>query len=129
MDEREIETVKEFKYLGRILNDEDDDSAAVDQNLQRARCVWARFGKVLCRTGANPKQMAAFYKAVVQSVLLFGSETWVLTVGMKTKLASFHSRCARFITGKHIRENPDGSWTCPPTKDVLEESGVRTLDD
>jgi hypothetical protein len=119
-----IENVKEFRYLGRVLRNDDSDLAAVERNLSRARGVWAQFSKVLCRKGANAKQMATFYKAVVQSVLLFGSETWVLTLEMRRRLESFHRGCARYITGRHIRQNPDGTWTCPSSDDVLEEAGL-----
>jgi SH3-like domain-containing protein len=32
-----IETVKDFKYLGRILSDNDSDEAFVERNLKRAK--------------------------------------------------------------------------------------------
>jgi hypothetical protein len=119
-----IETVSEFQYLGRIVTNNDDDSAAVNRNLTRARQKWGRIGKVIIRTGADPKTMASFYKAIVQSVLLFGAETWVLSQAMERKLQSFHHRCARFITGQHIRKNNDGTWTCPSSEGVLREAGM-----
>jgi hypothetical protein len=72
-----IENVKEFKYLGRILQSNDKDMAAVTNNLQRARTKWGQIGRILSRKGANPRSMATFYKAIVQSVLLYGSESWV----------------------------------------------------
>ena len=42
--EEEIETVREFKYLGRITSDDDDhdDLSAVRENLKKARQRWAR---------------------------------------------------------------------------------------
>jgi len=119
-----IETVSEFQYLGRIVTNNDDDSAAVNRNLTRARQKWGRIGKVLVRTGAAPKTMASFYKAIVQSVLLFGAETWVLSRSMDRKLQSFHHRCARFITGQHIRKNNDDTWTCPSSEGVLRDAGM-----
>ncbi len=122
-----IETVSEFQYLGRIVTNNDDDSAAVNRNLTRARQKWGRIGKVLIRTGAAPKTMASFYKAIVQSVLLFGSETWVLSQLMERKLQSFHHRCARFITGQHIRKNNDDTWTCPSSEGVLRDAGMWTI--
>ena len=122
-----IETVSEFQYLGRIVMNKDDDLAAVNRNLTKARQKWGRIGKVLIRTGADPKTMASFYKAIVQSVLLFGAETWVLSQSMERKLQSFHHRCARFITGQHIRKNDDDTWTCPSSEGVLRAAGMWTI--
>ena len=73
--------------------------------------------------------MGYFYKAVVQAILLYGSETWTLTEGLKRQFQSFHSRVARFLTGKHIRPLEDGSWHCPPTEDVLQEAGLETVEE
>jgi hypothetical protein len=41
-----------------------------------------------------------FYKAVVQSVLLYGSETWVFPPKMLSKLEGFHKQIARRLTGR-----------------------------
>ena len=44
-------------------------------------------------------------------------------------LRSFHHRCVCFITGNHIREIPDGSWSsCPENATVLEKAGLWTID-
>jgi len=124
-----ITKVAQFKYLGRLLDESDNDDHAADRQLQRAREKWNRIGKVLSSQGVNAKIMGYFYKAIVQAVLLYGSESWTLTEGTLKKLRSFHSRVARYLTGRHIRPNPDGSWTCPSTSDVLEEAGLCTIDE
>jgi hypothetical protein len=71
-----LESVKVFKYLGRPLSSTDDEWPAIYRNLTRARKRWAQVSRVLVREGADPKTAAMFYKAVVQSVLLYGCETW-----------------------------------------------------
>ena len=60
-----IKKVRQFKYLGRIVDDSDKDDSAIDRNIQRARGVWARIGKLLAREGANPIAMGIFYKVIV----------------------------------------------------------------
>ena len=125
----EIDRVKQFRYLGRVLDENDDDGHAAGRQLARARDKWRRFGHVLRSDGVNPRVMGYFYKAVVQAVLLYGSETWTLTEGLKRQFQSFHSRVARFLTGKHIRPLEDGSWHCPPTEDVLQEAGLETVEE
>ena len=74
-----IESVLDFKYLGRILTAIDDDWPAVVGNLRKARLSWGWLARVLSREGADPKMSQTFYIAVTQVVLIFGLETWVLT--------------------------------------------------
>ena len=114
-----IERVSCFKYLGRWLSEDDDDMLAVRENVGKARARWGRVARVLARDGADTRTMARFYKAVVQSVLLFGSETWVLSKEMGRILESFHNRCARFMARDCIQQRPDGSWYHPNTALVL----------
>ena len=100
----EINTVKSFKYLGRMITDTDNDFEAIMLQLKKARMTWGRIGKIIKKkTNGNAKTMAIFYKVIIQSVLLYGSESWVITKHAHKKLQSFHRRCARYITGCHIR--------------------------
>ena len=47
--------------------------------MKKARKSLARMTSILGQEGADPGVSGMFFKAVVQTVLLFGSETWVLT--------------------------------------------------
>ena len=51
-----------------------------------------------------------FYIDVTQKVLLFGSETWVLTAQMEKALDTLQARVARKLTGRHSRREIDGTW-------------------
>jgi hypothetical protein len=69
-----------------------------------------------------------FYKAVVQSVLLYGCETWVITSNMLSVLESFHHRVARRLTRRfpyYIRHAD--LWICPSVTETLQEAGVFTI--
>jgi hypothetical protein len=116
-----FETLSEFKYFGRTLDNTDNDWPAVKRAVLRARMTWGRL--------AGPKVMTSIYRAVVQAVLPYGAESWVLTKTMEQTLQTFHHRCARYITGQHIRQNPDGTWTCPPSAQVLEQAGLSPFQD
>ena len=68
-----------------------------------------------------------FYKATVQSVHLFGSETWVLSSATLQRLEGFRVKAARRTTGllpKKIRV----SWKFPKTKTVLAAAGLHTIE-
>ena len=68
-----------------------------------------------------------FYRAVVQSVLLCGSETWVWTESMRQTLWGFHIRVARRLTGKSARLQ-NGEWVLPPVQEALDAAGLLPLD-
>jgi SH3-like domain-containing protein len=57
-----IETVKDFKYLGRILSDNDSDEACVERNLKRAKGKWGMICRIFSSEDASPKVMGTFYK-------------------------------------------------------------------
>ena len=49
------------------------------RNLHREEQKWARLSRVLVREGADARTSGIIYVVVVQAVLLYGSETWVMT--------------------------------------------------
>ena len=125
-----IENVNEFVYLGRTLEENDKDEPAVQWSLNRARAKWSKIGRILSRDGANPRIMATFYKAIVQSTLLYGAESWALTKRMMQNLRSFHRRCARHITGWNIRQDTDtGEWICPDSETTVRKAGLWTIEE
>jgi hypothetical protein len=68
-----------------------------------------------------------FYKATVQAVLLFGSETWKLSPSSLKSLEGFHIWAACCMAGKMPTRNPDGTWTYPRLRDVLKVVGLWTI--
>ena len=122
---RDIEKVTSFNYLGRILSERDDDTQCIETQLSKARQRWGMVLRVLKKNKVdNPKIMGRFYVAVVQAVLLYGAETWVVSERNMRKLKSFHHRCARAISGRNIRKLPDGSWITPRSRGTLREAGL-----
>ena len=73
-----FEGVDSFTYFGQILHQAGKDWLAVLRNIRRSRQVLGLLGKLLRREGADLIISERFCCAVVQEVLLFGSETWVL---------------------------------------------------
>ena len=125
-----MKKVSKFKYLGRIITNDDNDLPAVEYNLCKARATWGRIGKIIKRkTNSNPKVLAVFYKVIIQSILLYGSESWVISNIMIQRLNAFHRRCARFITGRHIRMLDDETWIYPSTTKTLELADLLSIED
>jgi len=120
----EIEQVSEFKCLGRYIQEADNDIVAVWANIQKARKRWGQFSRILTREGANIKHMKTFYITIVQSVLLYGSESWTLTENQWSLIAAFHNQCARSITRRWARQNEDGTWHWPSISETLRIAGL-----
>ncbi len=68
-----------------------------------------------------------FYKATVQAVLLYGSETWSLLPSSLKGLEGFHIQAAWQMSGLRPEKKPNGSWTYPCTKEVLKAAGLETI--
>ena len=124
-----MERVEVFRYLGRLLSQDEDDIQAVRSQLCKACRTWAQVGQVLRRENAPPRVSAKFYKAIVQSVLLYGSETWVLSPAALARLEGFHIRAAYRMAKEHVpRRGPLQQWVYPSSEAVLEECGMHTIE-
>ena len=89
---------------------------------------WGRVGRILANQTTDPRVRGYFYKAILQAILLYGSESWVISKYKLNQLRSFHHRVARYITGRHIKKRPDGTYECPPTSETLEMAGLYPLE-
>ncbi len=78
-----------FKYLGCVPSQDDGNAHTVRFQIVKARWCWAQNRKVLRSKNASPRVCGYFYKAVVQAVMLFGSESWNLTPALLTRLEGF----------------------------------------
>ena len=113
IDGTPIESVRSFQYLGRVESRTDSDWGTLHTNLRRARHKWYKLSKLLHREGANPRIFSMFYKAVVQTVLIFGCESWTLTDAMWNVLKGFHLWAARRMADMMAHSGPGGGWIYP----------------
>ena len=66
--------------------------------------------RVPAKTGATVRARGTMYKAVAQSVLLYGSESWVVMGEMLKVLEGFHHQAARRIMGTTETHVAGGEW-------------------
>ncbi len=123
----ELEQVKVFKYLGQLLSYDDNDTQAMRGNLAKARRCWVWVSQVLRSENASPKVCGVFYKATIQAVLLFGSETWNLAPSGMACLEGFHLRAACPMSGSHPWKRPDSMWEYPNLEKVLWDMGLQRI--
>jgi hypothetical protein len=123
-----LEKVDLFRYLRRILAQDDYDVRAVRNQIKKAGGIWAKVRQVLMANDTPPKVSAKFDKAVVQSVLLHSRKTWHLLTTALAWLEVFHIRAAYRMTEKHKpKKGPHHGWVYPQSADVLQECGIATI--
>ena len=83
--------------------------------------------RVLEKMGATVWDRGIMYKEVDQSVLLYGSEIWVVTREMLKVLEGFHHRAARHIMGTAATRGADGDWEYPLMVTKLEAAGIHPI--
>ena len=81
-----LDQVTNFVYLGRRLDQSDNDTPCIELNIMKARKQWGRIAGLLKREGASSVVIARFYSTVVQSVLLYGADSWVVSQRDLSKL-------------------------------------------
>ena len=106
----------------------DDDWLAVVRNFL-ARVVCKRMKRIISREGTEPRVSGLFFKAVVQVVFLFVSETWVVTPRMGSALGGFQGQVARRIMGHLPRRKPERKWTYTLAARAREDAGFQTIEE
>ena len=107
--------------------EEDNDSRCIQDQLKRARSRWWRMVKLLKREGANPFQMRRFYMAVVQAVLLYGFESWAITLRDMEALEHFQKKAVRYMTRSHIQKDSTGEWHYPDHRELYRLCGLKPI--
>ena len=94
-------------------------------NLRKAQKICARLLIILGREGSSPRVSVMLFKAVVQVVLLFGADMWVMTPRIGRALGEFQHRVAQRIVGREPQRQVYRSWDYPPLETEMQEVGFK----
>ena len=89
-------------------------------------CVGAAW-KATLEGGGGADSLGNFYRVVVQSVLFFGAEIWVLTETMIQRLEVAHMIFLKQVTRKQETRRRDGSWRQVTSEAVIQVTGTQML--
>ena len=92
---------------------------AVVHNLRRAQKKWERLSRVLEREFRDNRNLVIIYVVVVQAVLLYGLETWMMKPQIGRVLGGFHHRVAHRLMGRKPQRGRDVRWVYPPLTEVM----------
>ena len=107
----------------------DNDCPAVVRNFARAKTVGRRMSWILSREGATPWVSGSFFKAVIQAVLLFGEETWVVTPQMGTALGGVQTQVVRLLTGQLPWRARNRTWKYTSEAAAMEAEVFMTIEE
>ena len=83
--------------------------------------------RVMAKTGERVRAREAMYQVVAQSVLLYISESWVVTGWMLKDLEGFHNWAVRRITGTTATHGEGGEWEYTPVVAEMEGTGLHPI--
>ena len=92
-----LEVVNDFKYLGSMTS-----STEVDVNCRKA-AAWRTCNKLnrVWKSQLNRSIKIRVFCTVVESVLLYGSETWTLSKGLEKQLDGCYTHMLRAVQNIH----------------------------
>jgi len=93
--------VSQFRYLGALIADTIRD---VNSRIGLAWSAAIELGPIW-RSGLEKRLKVTFFRSVVESVLLYGCETWSLTEALNLKLDGNYTRLLRYVQGIHWSEH------------------------
>jgi hypothetical protein len=82
--DKHFEVVKEFVHLGSLMTPTNDVSLEIQRGIQTANRCFFGLRKHLQSSHLSRQTKFTVHKILIRPVLLYGSETWVLTKGRRT---------------------------------------------
>src|SRR6267154_797308 len=99
-----VEVVEKFCYLGDVIG---KGGGAEESSRARVRCAWGKFMELkmlLTVRGASLRVKGKIYRACVQRVLLYGSETWAMKVDDMQRLQRTENSMVRWMSGVTVKD-------------------------
>jgi hypothetical protein len=100
--DKHFEVVKEFVYLGSLMTPTNDVSLKIQRRIQTANRCFFRLRKHLQSSHLSRQKKFTIHKTLIRPVLLYGSETWVLTKKEENQLLVFERKVLRTTCGPKI---------------------------
>ena len=120
--------VTSINYIWIVVLVADNNWPAVVINLKKTWRKWARLTRVLRREGEDTQTSGQIYLAVVQLVMFYGLDMWVITPRIGRVLGGFHHRVAHRLTGSQLLLGRDGVWVNLSLEGAMAKAGMQEVE-
>ena len=104
-----IERVEEFKYLGTTLTNQNSIQKESKSRPKLGNACYYSVQNLLSSSLLSKKLKIKIYRTIILPVVLYGCETWSLTLTEERRLRVFENRVLRRVFGPK-RDEVTGEW-------------------
>ncbi|KAJ4430966.1 hypothetical protein ANN_19559 [Periplaneta americana] len=104
-----FEEVEKFKYLGATVTNVNDTWEEIKRRINMGNACYYSVEKLLSSSLLSKNLKVRIYKTTILPVVLYGCETWTLTLREEQRLRVFENKVLRKIFGAK-RDEVTGEW-------------------
>ena len=117
-----LERVDKFCYLGDMIG---SGGGAAEAAQTRVKCAWGKFRElspILVSRGVSRRLKGKIYRACVQSVMTYGSETWAMKAEDMQRLERTENMMVRWMCGVTLKNRR-------PSAELRKSLGTESISD
>ena len=117
IENKEIEQVKAFKYLGSIINIDNTTEEEIKARIASGNIVYFANKKMFQSRLISKRAKLKLYYTVIRPIVTYSCETWILKETIINKLLVFERKILRKIFGPN---NGNGIWRIKTNQELDE---------